>query len=133
MRSSLFYNILKSQLNKKNKDRTLFLHGPHHLQLLLSCICMGCSALYGHLFHFLKVVDNPTCACGFHFETPHHYFLSCSRYTAQREILMNTIGNVTDNTININTLLFRDKKCSLIENKMTFDAVFDYIKCSKII
>ena len=122
-------NIFKSKLIKKDKKRSLFQYGPRHLQLLLARIRMGCSALNGHLFHFLKVLDRPDCECGFHIESPHHYFLSCPLYAAHRPLLINEVNMIT--RINVNILMFGDKKCSLEDNKLIFDAVFTYIMNTK--
>ena len=122
-------NIFKNKIIKKDKDRSLFQHGPRHLQIFLSRIRMGCSALNGHLFHFLKVLDRPECECGYNVESPYHYFLSCPLYAAHRPSLVNTVSNIT--RINVNILIFGDKGCSLESNKLIFDAVFDYIKNTK--
>ena len=90
---------------------------------------MGCSALKGHLFHFLKVIDTPQCACGFYLESPDHYFLNCPLFAAHRYMLLNTISNIT--TTNINILLFGNINCWNDENIMIRDAVLKFIADSK--
>ena len=90
---------------------------------------MGCSALNSHLYHFLKVLDSPKCSCNYYIESPSHYFLSCPIFAAHRETMIEKVSNITP--VNINVLLFRDKKCSKQENEIIFDAVFDYMKNTK--
>ena len=129
IKTSKTLNIFKNKLIKKDKDRLLFQYGPRHLQLILSRIRMGCSALNGHLHHFLKVIEKPDCACGYFCETPKHYFLSCPLYAALRIKLLQEISNIT--VVNINIILFGDNHCSTMENKLIFDAVFEYLEKSK--
>ena len=122
-------NIFKNKIIKKDKDRSLFKYGPRHPQILLSRIRMGCSALNGHLFHFLKVLNNPSCECGFPIESPDHYFLSCPLYAAHQQLLHREVSNIS--TVNINVLLFGNKSCSRIENELIFNAVYRFIMNTK--
>ena len=121
--------IFRNTLIKKDKDRSLFRYGPRRLQLLLARIRMGCSALNGHLYHFLKVLDSPKCCCNYYSESPTHYFLSCPIFAAHRVSMLERISNIT--RVNINVILFGDKNCSKLENESIFDAVFDYMKNTK--
>ena len=107
----------------------MFKYGPREPQIVLSRIRMGCSALNGHLHHFLKVLDKPDCMCGFQSESPSHYFFHCHMYAAQRQTLINVIGNITE--LNINVVLFGDKSCSKLENESIITAVYNYVLCSK--
>ena len=96
----------------------------HHSRLR-----MGCSKLKADLFYKLHVIDNCTCACGYHIENASHYFLSCPQYHDIRQDLIATISNIT--RINIKTILFGDNLLEPVENNIIFDAVHKFIKLSQ--
>ena len=129
IRDSPTFSIFKSHVKKKDKNRHLFRYGPRYSQIILSRIRMGCSALNSHLFHFLKVLDSPACMCGYHSETPAHFFLSCPIYAAYRDKMLRTLNNIT--VVNINILLFGNKELTLSDNKLIFDAIFLYLTETK--
>ena len=60
--------------------------------LLLTKIRVSFSDLRDHRFNDNFNCKRPTCSCGFEDETSVHYFLSCSRYTAQRTVPSYIIG-----------------------------------------
>ena len=92
---------------------------------------MGCSGLNGHLFHFLHVIDDPCCRCGYNVEAPAHFFFDCPLYAVPRNNMLTDIGNITNGLVNINIILFGCKECTLEENKSIFDIVYTFIRTSK--
>ena len=50
-------------------------------------------------------------------------------YAAHRRLLIEEVSSIT--RINVNILMFGDKKCSLENNKLIFDAVFNYLNNTK--
>ena len=92
--------------------------GIHHARLR-----MGCSLLNGHLSKILHVIDDPGCRCGFHIESPSHFFLNCPLYAGQRIILIQKITEVS--VCNINIIFFGNKNFNLIENEFIFQAVHE--------
>ena len=89
---------------------------------------MGCSALNGHLYYFLRVINSPQCSCGFHLESPSHFFLFCPNYALQRIDMLSEITDITD--CSINTILFGSKDCTYEQNIAIFSAVHKFIKNS---
>ena len=122
------YTTFKSHVKKKDVDKRLFYFGKRYNQIIHARMRMGCSALNSHLFYFLRVIDSPQCRCGFHLESPSHFFLHCPNYAVQRVELLNVITNITD--CNINTILFGDKDCSYDQNIIIFSAVHKFIENS---
>lgn len=78
-----------------------------------------------HLFQH-HVADSPVCSCGNPYEDPFHFFSACLRYTAQRDMMVNSICAITPCTIR--TILYGCEACSIEENKLVFDYVRFYIK-----
>ena len=86
---------------------------------------MGCSRLNLHLCRFLHVTNNASCNCGFHLESPKHYFIDCPLFAVPRVDLRNSIENFT--AFNINTVLFGMKDLSIDQNKLICEAVHKFI------
>ena len=74
----------------------------------------------------MHVIDSSKCDCGFHNETPRHYFLECPLHAGSRMNLLNEINQLTD--CNINIILFGDRKLNLENNKLIFQSVHKYMK-----
>ena len=106
----------------KHNPIKLFNHGVRHLNIKHAQLRMKCSKLNFHLF-LLHVSDSPACPCGYATEDPNHYLLNCPLYTKIRQIMLGTIGNITQNNIDVKMLLFRIKDLSLDSNVKIFDAV----------
>jgi hypothetical protein len=110
----------------KNKANKLFYFGKrvpsvHHARLRI-----GCSKLNAHLSLNLHVIPSPQCQCGSPYEDPNHFFFSCPLYYAQRNLLLATAAQVSNN-VNIKTLLYGDPDISLTKNKTLFEAVHKYL------
>jgi len=59
-------------------------------QILHSRLRMQCSSLNQHLYR-KNIVDSPNCICGLT-ESTTHYLFHCLRYTAQRQMYINSIN-----------------------------------------
>jgi hypothetical protein len=92
----------------------------HHTRLRL-----GCSKLNFHLCFGLFVIDDPSCRCGFHSETPVHFFFDCLLYNDLLVILQNIVEPIAP--FNISTLLFGDSNLDEVQNHRVFDAVHSFI------
>ena len=66
----------KIHLTKDNpKTPTYYLKGNRRHQILLSRLCMKCSALKSHPFK-MEIIDDPICNCEQE-EDENHYFFHC--------------------------------------------------------
>ena len=115
--------------NEKSKKNVLYCYGKRENAIHHARLRMGCSLLNGHLNKMLHVIDNPRCECGFHIESPKHYFLECPRYAGPRVSLIEGINQLTD--CNVNVILFGDRKLNLENNLLIFQSVHDYMKETK--
>ena len=119
----------KYHLKKKDKPNKLFYYGDRLPSLIHAKIRMGCSNLNSHLALILHVKDNPCCSCGFHIESPKHYFLNCRLYAGPRAKMLESINAITD--CNINILLFGDNNLNYALNCTIFQSVHKFIKNSR--
>ena len=106
----------------------LFYLGKRKINIMMSRIRMKCSDLKAHLFE-LKIIENPTCNCGYFYEDSVHYFFICPQYAQQRIILHNNINHLAPFTIR--TLLYGCENLSKQENVNLLNLVFDYIEETK--
>ena len=85
------YKLFKEKLDQNiPQTNQLFFMGNRKTNIILARLRMKCSDLKGHLFQ-LKIIDNPTCKCGYFYEDSIHYFFVCPRFTQQRNILHNYV------------------------------------------
>ena len=89
---------------------------------------IGCSKLKFDLCYNLHVIDDPLCSCGAT-ESAKHFFMDCPTYVDLRIELFNVISIFT--SVSIKTLLEGCSHLSTIQNRIIFDAVFNYIEKSK--
>ena len=118
----------KFLLNRdKPKPNKLFFYGERRVQVLHARLRTECSSLNHHLFS-RSIVDSPLCRCGIP-ETTNHYLMICPLFTAQRQVLFNTISPITN--CRLKTLLFGDDNLSMELNKIIFLAVHVFISSTK--
>lgn len=96
----------------------------HHTRLRL-----GCSGLNHDLCYNLRVISTPTCKCGFPNENAEHYLLHCPAYRIEREIMIATIQNLME--ISLDHILFGNPHMSLTVNREMFQAVHQYIHVTR--
>ena len=94
----------KSPVHSFNKYLNDFIRPPGHSLFgirdtfgikLLTKIRASFSHLHNHRFNHNFNCESPVCSCGFEDETSVHYFLRCSRYIAQRTVLLSRISDIT--------------------------------------
>ena len=88
----------KSFLKKTRKiyKNLLFYYGKRDISIHHARIRMGCSLLNGHLNKMLHVTESLQCECGFHVESPRHYYMECPRYAGSRIKMIDNINLLTD-------------------------------------
>ena len=121
------YNLFKLRILPKKKINKTFYYGPRFFNIHLARIRMGCSLLNSHLCLLLHVIESPICNCGFYNENPKHYFLECPLFQHERATMLRKISNITQNEVNLNTILFGDKNESFHTNKNILDCIFEYM------
>jgi hypothetical protein len=88
------------------------------------------SPLKEHLCKNLNVIASPLCDCAAGVnESPNHFFFDCSKYDAQRMVLVNDLLPFVIN--NCKYLLFGVPSANPQENGKIFEAVFKYIRDTK--
>ena len=77
-----------AQYKLVKKANPLFYFGERRVSVIHSKLCVKCSALRGHLFHELHVIDSPLCPCDSGAEEDNdHYLLNCTKFTEQRRAM----------------------------------------------
>jgi hypothetical protein len=120
IRLSPSIQALKYSLKSNISSKPFYYYTGSRLgQILHSRLRMQCSSLNQHLYR-KNIVDSPNCICGLT-ESTTHYLFHCPRYTAQRQMYINSI-NVP---INLATeiLLFGSPKLAPNQNVELFLAV----------
>jgi hypothetical protein len=127
---SFKHNYLKEF--QRPKQNPLFYRGRRRPAVYHSRMRIGCSGLNADLHHVLHVVDSPTCTCAAGVdETPHHFFLNCQRYTAERRKLLLTLAQLNHPNPDVNLLLRGDPLSNIDHNTAVFTAVHEFIIESK--
>ena len=86
------FNDFKLYLEKDvPKPKELFFLGNRKMNIALSRIRLKCSNLKAHLFE-LKIINDPSCSCGYFYEDSIHFFFICPLYIQQRTDLHNKIN-----------------------------------------
>ena len=89
---------------------------------------MQCGNLNGH-FYSMKLIDSPTCLCGFINENEFHFFPICPLYNRPRVTLQNAIGHIAPFTLG--TLLYESENLDLTANERIVTETLRFIKDSK--
>jgi hypothetical protein len=99
----------------------------HHARMIIKC-----SGLNSDLHNHLHVVDSPMCTCPMtEEETAEHFFCRCPRYTNQRQVMLNELGQKGFNNPSANTILCGDENRTLQENTDLFVIIHKYILDTK--
>ncbi len=112
----------------------LYLHGERKAQMSHTRIRVKFSNLNYHLYNY-GLSNSPNCdQCNVP-ETPLHYFMECTKYTAIRNYMIAKINNILPTAnrsgrIPLDVLLHGKKQLSLNDNIKIFDIVKLYIKIS---
>jgi hypothetical protein len=119
---------LKYSLKSNISSKPFYYYTGSRLGQILHCrLRMQCSSLNQHLYR-KNIVDSPNCICG-STESTTHYLFHCLRYTAQRQMYINTINVPINLTTEIP--LLGSPKLALNQNVELLLAVQKFIICSK--
>jgi hypothetical protein len=119
---------LKYSLKSNISSKPFYHYTGSHLGQILHCrLRMQCTSLNQHLYR-KNIVDSPNCICGSTQSTT-HYLFHYLRYTAQRQMYINSINVPINLTTEI--LLLGSPKLALNQNVELFLAVQKFIICSK--
>lgn len=118
----------KHQLNKDLKQiPKYYAIGERHLQIQHTRLRTGCSSLNHDLFS-KNITDSPLCTCG-EIETTKHFLFSCPRYTAERNVMFNSLPIQCAPSLNL--LLYGDSHYDNSINELIFQAVQQFIADSR--
>ena len=90
---------------------------------------IGCSPLRHDLYSQLKVIGDPTCACGRGVENAIHCLYDCSLYNDERTSMMDELYKI--GKFNIGTLLYGDTTLPPETNARIFEQVQKFMKNTK--
>ena len=137
LRESESLSIFKKNiLNRPEKKGFYDIHDPNGIKWIFQ-IRVGLSPLKSHKKkHNFKDTPNDTCQCSLNAETSNHFFLHCPNFTAQRQILFQTINPLLfaysmrflDDKILLDLLLYGHVKLKSDENRSIFKATINYIR-----
>ena len=117
----------KAIRHTQTKPPPYYYTGTRRLQVLHTRLRTGCSSLNSHLFS-KNVIDSPLCLCGAA-ETVHHYFFVCPTYLNLRQILINSVSNIANPSINL--FLYGEGTLTIEANTKIFQHVQSYIDQTK--
>jgi hypothetical protein len=110
----------------------LFYRGERRMAVFHSRMRIGCSKLNSDLCNRLHVIESPTCTCPAGVdETAEHFLLSCPKYLAERQIMLNSLAQLNHVNPNLNLLLNGDPTFPLLHNAEIFKVVHSYIAATK--
>ena len=123
------YKLFKECLYKNVPQvNELFYLGNREINIILARLRMKCSDLNGHLFQ-LKIIDNPSCKCGYFFEDSVHYFIVCPLFQQQRNALLNYV--IAHAPFSLHILLNGSPELDNKVNKNIYLRVIEYVKNTK--
>ncbi|MCU7801465.1 MAG: hypothetical protein KZQ70_15375, partial [gamma proteobacterium symbiont of Lucinoma myriamae] len=127
-RNSPSVSALKRKLNSNIAIPPRFYFAGKRLgQIYHARLRTNCSSLHQHLFA-KNIVDSPLCACGA-VEDTHHFLLLCNRFDNLRQELFDIVSTICRPTLDV--LLFGKQECSLVQNRLIFLAVHDFVLKTK--
>lgn len=117
-------NSFKRKLNSnQNVVPRHFFEGKRLGQIYHARLRTKCSSLKEHLFS-KNIIASPLCDCGM-VENTSHYLLSCNQFGNLRNELLNIISPICTPTLDV--LLYGNQQLSLLDNKIIFTAVQEYL------
>ena len=79
----------------------------------------------------MHIHESPECPhCHQQAESARHFLLECSRYTEQRNVMINLLNQITDQPINTELMLSGNEELTFQQNKEIHSAVITFIKNS---
>ena len=121
IRLSPSIQALKYSLKSNISSKPFYYYTGSRLgQILHSSLRMQCSSLNQHLYR-KNIVDSPNCICGLT-ESTTHYLFHCPRYTAQRQMYINSINvpiNVTTEILLFGSLFLAVQKFVIRSKRFT--------------
>ena len=106
----------------------LFFIGNRKSNIHMSKLRMKCSDLKAHLFE-LKLIENPTCECGYFYEDSIHYFFVCPLYNQHRITLHNYAAPIVPFTLH--SLLYGCQNLTSEQNMNLYLEVIKFVENSK--
>ena len=116
-----------SFLRHRDPMNELLYYGSRWPSVHHSRIRIGCSKLNSDLCHNLHVIPSPRCPCGWETEDSIHFFFHCPLFNPSRMHMMQTLHNIDNIDINLNTVLWGDPNLEKEDNERVFDAVHTFI------
>ena len=87
---------------------------------------IGCSKLNHDVCFHLHIPNvNPECSCGEGHEDAEHFFMKCTHYDVNRDILKRSMERYC--TFTLEVILYGAADLPIETNYLLFDAVHDYI------
>ena len=126
----------KDHLNKFIRPQGNSFYGiqDKHGVKLLTKVRVDFSDLRDHRFNHNFNCLSPTCSCGMEDETSVHCFLCCSRYLAQRTILLSNISEIIGTDVSvlpkdhlIHIILYGSNVFNTISNKLIIEQSILYL------
>jgi hypothetical protein len=99
-------------LQNKPTANELYYIGDRNTNIAHARLRMGCSLLNYDLHYNIHVIDSPSCACGYQFETINHLIFDCPLYIRIRNKLFENIvqqTNIQKENVSIDMLLHGDR------------------------
>ena len=129
VRNTVSYTSFKTVLERNiPPPNILFNIGTRKISTIMAKLRMKCSNLNAHLFQ-LKLIDDPSCKCGYFFEDSIHFFFVCPLYNGPRTILHNLVGPHAAFTLH--TLLYGCTDLGFDLNKSIYLGAIKYINDTK--
>ncbi len=124
-RNAQSLNCFKTKIKiNTGKVPSYYYNGSRYLQVIHTRLRTKCSAL-NHDLYRKNIVESPNCTCG-QVEDANHYFFTCTRYTTNREQLMNDVQILCQPTLHI--LLYGNTELDPTDNESIFACVRTYIQ-----
>ena len=100
--SATLYTFRRGINAHRSARNPLFYYGPRASNIILARLRIRCSNLNSHLFHYLHVIDSPSCPCGHVEEDMDHYFFHCPLYDIARQTNIAVLGDVNSADVILN-------------------------------
>ena len=113
--------------DKRDLMQELLYYGSRWPSVHHARIRIGCSKLNSHLCHNLHVLPSPHCPCGHREEDPNHFFFNCPLFDIPRQHLIQSLLQIENIEINLNSLLWGDIKLDKHTNEQIFLSVHKFI------
>ena len=114
----------KSKLCESDKKVPYFYNLSNRTgEIYVSRLRMKCSSLNSHLYR-MNIIENPSCACGYHTEDEHHYFFDCPLFDDSRHLIFDLVNEVP---LEANTLIYGNERLPKRTLLRMFEKVEEYV------